>query len=215
MTDFSPSIIAADLLHLQEEIERVKEAKYLHIDIMDGHYVPNITMGPLFVKALKGKSQHLLDVHLMIERPEKYIETFIEAGADLVTIHVEAAPHLHRYISMIKELGIMAGVALNPHTPLSSMIEVLDLLDLALIMSVNPGFGGQSFIPKTLKKIRDLRAIIDEQGLETLIQVDGGIDAVTAPKVVEAGAHILVAGSYIFKDGQGDRALKRLKDSLE
>lgn len=215
MTDFSPSIIAADLLHLQEEIERVKEAKYLHLDIMDGHYVPNITIGPLFVKALKGKSQHLLDVHLMIERPEKYLETFIEAGAHLLTIHVETTPHLHRYITLIKEAGVMAGVALNPHTPLSSIMEMIHLLDLVLIMSVNPGFSGQVFIPQTLQKIRDLRQIICDKRLETLIQVDGGIDPVTAPEVVEAGADILVAGSYIFQEGQGDRALARLRESVE
>lgn len=213
MTDFSPSIIAADLLHLKKELEQIEETRYVHIDVMDGHFVPNITIGPLFVEALKGESPHLMDVHLMIQRPEDYLHRFIEAGAHLLTIHVETTPHLHRAITAIKEAGVKAGVALNPHTPISSILEVLDLLDLVLIMSVNPGFSGQVFIPKTLDKIRDLRHLIHDNGWETKIHVDGGIDPTTAPLVVEAGADVLVAGSYLFKEDP-KKALKRLRESL-
>lgn len=210
MVDISPSIIAAHLLHLEKEIQQVQQARYLHIDVMDGHFVPNITMGPQFVQALKGKTPHQLDVHLMVERPADYLRTFIEAGADILTIHVEAETHLHRALTCIREEGAQAGVALNPHTPISSIAGILDCIDVVLIMSVNPGFYGQSFIPSSLKKIKELRDLLDEEGLTSRIAVDGGIDTVTAPQVIQAGAQILVAGASIFQSQDPAQALERL-----
>lgn len=214
MTHIAPSIIAADLLNLQQQIQKVQGTLYLHVDVMDGHFVPTITIGPLLVKALKGKTNHLLDVHLMVERPEDFLATFIEAGADILTIHGETTPHLHRAVTFIKESGVKAGVALNPHTPISSLLEILPVLDVVLVMSVNPGFSGQTFIPKTMDKVKKLRSIIDVQGLSTLIEVDGGINTMTAQVAVKAGADILVAGSFIFQ-GDPAQALKILLESLK
>ena len=200
----APSILSADFARLGEEVEAVAAAgaDVIHIDVMDGHFVPNITIGPLVAKAVRGITKLPLDVHLMIEHPDRYLEAFAEAGADWITVHAEVGYHLHRTIHQIKELGPKAGVVLNPATPLTQIEEILPDVDLVMLMSVNPGFGGQSFIPSALEKIRRLRAMIEEQGLAVGIEVDGGISPQTLPAVVEAGANIFVAGSAIF--GQVD-----------
>ena len=200
----APSILSADFARLGEEVEAVAAAgaDVIHIDVMDGHFVPNITIGPLVAKAVRGITELPLDVHLMIEHPDRYLEAFAEAGADWITVHAEVGYHLHRTIHQIKELGPKAGVVLNPATPLTQIEEILPDVDLVMLMSVNPGFGGQSFIPSALEKIRRLRAMIEEQGLAVGIEVDGGISPQTLPAVVEAGANIFVAGSAIF--GQAD-----------
>lgn len=204
----APSILSADFSKLGEEIKEVERhgADWIHVDVMDGHYVPNITIGPLIVEAIKPHTCLPLDVHLMIEQPERYISDFVKAGADLVTVHAEACRHLHRTLGMIKELGVKAGVALNPATPLEMLQHVLTKeLDLVLLMTVNPGFGGQQFIPGMLEKISALREQLDSLGFQHIeIEVDGGINAETAKLVTEAGANVLVAGSAIF--GQADRA---------
>lgn len=204
----APSILSADFSKLGEEIKEVERhgADWIHVDVMDGHYVPNITIGPLIVEAIKPHTSLPLDVHLMIEQPERYISDFVKAGADLVTVHAEACRHLHRTLGMIKELGVKAGVALNPATPLEMLQHVLTKeLDLVLLMTVNPGFGGQQFIPGMLEKISALREQLDSLGFQHIeIEVDGGINAETAKLVTEAGANVLVAGSAIF--GQADRA---------
>lgn len=204
----APSILSADFSKLGEEIKEVERhgADWIHVDVMDGHYVPNITIGPLIVEAIKPHTSLPLDVHLMIEQPERYISDFVKAGADLVTVHAEACRHLHRTLGMIKELGVKAGVALNPATPLEMLQHVLTKeLDLVLLMTVNPGFGGQQFIPGMLEKISALREQLDSLGFQHIeIEVDGGINAETAKLVTEAGANVLVAGNAIF--GQADRA---------
>lgn len=204
----APSILSADFSKLGEEIKEVERhgADWIHVDVMDGHYVPNITIGPLIVEAIKPHTSLPLDVHLMIEQPERYIGDFVKAGADLVTVHAEACRHLHRTLGMIKELGVKAGVALNPATPLEMLQHVLTKeLDLVLLMTVNPGFGGQQFIPGMLEKISALREQLDSLGFQHIeIEVDGGINAETAKLVTEAGANVLVAGSAIFS--QADRA---------
>jgi ribulose-phosphate 3-epimerase len=202
----APSILSADFARLGEEILDVaaKGADWIHIDVMDGHFVPNITIGPLVVKAARRVTDLPLDVHLMIEQPDRYLAEFAEAGADWLVVHAEAVPHLHRSVQFIKTLGVKAGVALNPHTPEAVLDYLLPELDLVLVMSVNPGFGGQSFIEATLPKITRLRERIDALGLPTLIQVDGGVKPSNAQRVVDAGAHVLVAGSAVF--GAADRA---------
>ena len=194
MLKIAPSLLSADFARLGEEVKKVEAAgaHWLHFDIMDGHFVPNLTMGPLIVRALRKHSSLFFDVHLMIEKPERYFEAFAQAGADLLTVSAEACTHLHRVLQQIRALGVKAGVALNPATPLSVLEYVLDELDLVLIMSVNPGFGGQEFIPAVLPKIRQLKKIVGDKAIE--IQVDGGINAQTAPLVKEAGATVLVAG---------------------
>ncbi len=200
MVKIAPSILSANFAALLEDVRKVERAgaEYLHIDVMDGHFVPNITIGPLVVAALKPKSRMCFDVHLMIENPGRYIEQFIKAGADLVTVHAESEKHLHRAIALIKEKGARAGVALNPATPPAAIEYILPMVDLVLLMTVNPGFGGQVLIPEMLPKIQAVRKMLDERGLRTDIQVDGGINRDTAAAVVQAGANILVAGSAIF-----------------
>ncbi len=210
MVEFAPSILAADFTRLAEEIEKVKRARYLHFDVMDGHFVPNLTVGIPVLKSLKGRVPQLLDVHLMMDNPDHLLEKFIDAGADMVTVHAEVTPHLHRTLSTIKKHGAQAGVALNPHTPVVQIEGMLEILDLVLVMTVNPGFGGQDFIAATLNKVRELRARIDAQQLDCLLQVDGGINTKTAPLAVEAGADILVAGSAVFGQPRPEMALQDL-----
>lgn len=200
MVKIAPSILSADFLRLGEEIRAAEEAgvDMLHLDVMDGHFVPNITIGPFVVEAIRKITRLPLDVHLMIEEPDRYIKDFIRAGADLLTVHIEASVHLHRTIHWIKESGIKAGVSLNPATPVWSLDNILHDLDFVLTMSVNPGFGGQDFIPHVLDKIKTLKSMIRERGLQTLIEVDGGIKYENAKDVAKAGADILVMGSGFF-----------------
>lgn len=200
MIKIAPSILSADFSSLIADVIKVEEAgcDLLHIDVMDGHFVPNITLGPPIIKSLKGKTKLPFDVHLMIENPDKYIEDFVNAGADIISVHSEACIHLHRTIQQIKKHGIKAAVALNPATPLTAIEYVLEDLDMILIMTVNPGFGGQSFISSTIEKIKKLKAMIGEKNLNIDIQVDGGIKPDNVHLVTEAGANVIVAGSAIF-----------------
>ena len=198
----APSFLTADLSRLGEEVRAVEAAgaDYLHLDVMDGHFVPPITFGALVVATIRRLTGIPLDVHLMVERPERHLEAFAEAGATLISVHVEACPHLHRALQQIRDLGCRPGVSLNPGTPPSAIEEVLGEVELVTVMGVNPGWGGQTFIPTTLDKIRRLRAMLDERGLAAEIEVDGGISVETAPRCVEAGARVLVAGSSVFND---------------
>lgn len=200
MVKFAPSILSADFGNLLNDVKKVEEAgaEMLHIDVMDGHYVPNISFGPVVLKALQGEVNIPFDVHLMIENPDRYIAEFVKCGADNITVHAEASVHLHRTVQNIKSHGVKASVSLNPGTPLSALEEVLPELDMVLLMSVNPGFGGQSFIETTLDKIKRLKAMIDARGLDIDIQIDGGVKLNNAKEIVEAGANVLVAGSAIF-----------------
>ena len=207
------SVLSADFSRLGDEVRRAEEAgaDIIHLDIMDGHFVPNLTFGPIVVKAIRDYTKLPFYVHLMVERPEDYIEKVVEAGGDLIIVHVEACIHLQRVLSMIKDFGARSGVALNPATPLTTIEYVLNDLDLILIMSVNPGFGGQDFIPSTLSKIRRARRKLMKRGLEMEIAVDGGVNVETAPKVVEAGADVLVAGTAIFGKPDLKRAIQELR----
>ena len=217
MIKLAPSILSADFARLGEQIAEVARAgaDYIHVDVMDGHFVPNITIGAPVVASIRRVTSLPLDVHLMIEHPERYISDFVKAGADIITVHVEASPHLQSTIRLIKELGAKAGVSLNPATPLSAVDEFIHHVDLILIMSVNPGFGGQSFIPITLAKIATMRRILDDRGLIAELEVDGGINADNAPDIVEAGADVLVAGNSIFKSREGiSRALQKLREAV-
>ena len=200
MIKIAPSILSADFSRLGEDIRAVDRAgaDYIHVDVMDGHFVPNITIGPLVVAALRKVTDKPLDVHLMIENPDLYIPEFARAGADIITVHQEAVPHLHRTVQLIKSLGKKAGVSLNPATPEATLDVILDELDLVLVMSVNPGFGGQAFIPSALDKIRALRQRISQRGLATELEVDGGVKLDNIGEVVAAGADVLVAGSAVF-----------------
>jgi ribulose-phosphate 3-epimerase len=213
----SPSILSADFARLGEEVRAIDEAgaDWIHLDIMDGHFVPNITIGPGVVKALRPHTEKPFDVHLMISPVDPYLEAFAQAGADIITIHPEAGPHAHRTVQAIKALGKQAGVSLNPATPAKMLDYLIDEIDLVLIMSVNPGFGGQSFISSQLRKIEAVRKMIDKSGRDIRLEVDGGVDAKTAPLCVAAGADVLVAGSATFRGGPSQyaaniRALKGL-----
>jgi ribulose-phosphate 3-epimerase len=214
----APSILSADFSRLGEQVNEVAKAgaDYIHVDVMDGHFVPNITIGAPVVASLRSRTNLPLDVHLMIEQPEVHIRQFAEAGANIITVHVEAATHLHRLVEEIKGLGVRVGVSLNPATPLSSLDEVLPLLDLVLVMTVNPGFGGQAFIGSMMDKIVRLRRILDERHANAELEVDGGITALLAPEVAKAGAKVLVAGAAIFSSKLGAaNALQEMRRALD
>jgi ribulose-phosphate 3-epimerase len=211
----SPSILAADFANLQRDVEMLNQSEgdWMHVDVMDGRFVPNISFGFPVLKAVKKYSKKFLDVHLMIVEPDKYIKEFVEAGADSITVHFEACPNLHRTIQVIKELGCKACVALNPHTTVASLEDIILDLDMVLIMSVNPGFGGQKFIQNTYKKLNDIKALKRRYNTELLIEVDGGVDINNAAKLVEAGANILVAGSSVFSSTDPLAAIAALKQA--
>ena len=213
MAIVAPSFLSANFLNLEADCKMINEseADWFHLDVMDGRFVPNITFGPMIIEFIRKASTRFFDVHLMIVEPEKYVEDFKKAGANMLTVHEECCVHLHRNIQQIKSLGMQAGVALNPHTPVESLKEVLDDLDMVLIMSVNPGFGGQKFIPNTLNKIRTLRRMIDERGLATKIEIDGGVTLENAPDIVKAGADVLVAGNTVFKSKDPKDTIAQLK----
>ncbi len=216
MKRIAPSILSADFSRLGQEIKAVQNAgaDWIHVDVMDGHFVPNLTIGPLVVQAAKQVTSLPLDVHLMIENPDQFIPDFIKAGAGLVSVHVEACPHLNRTVSRIKDLGADAGVVLNPATPLTAIEWIIEFADLVLVMSVNPGFGGQSFIPNSIQKIANLRKMIDERNLSTLIEVDGGISQTTIEAISLAGADVFVAGSAIFKSTDYKKTIASLRKKM-
>jgi ribulose-phosphate 3-epimerase len=218
MFKLAPSILSADFARLGDQVKQAADAgaDYIHVDVMDGHFVPNLTIGPLIVAAIRPHTHLPLDVHLMIESPEKYIDEFANAGADIITVHQEACIHLHRVVEQIKAHGKRAGVALNPATPVGTLEEILPFVDLVLVMTVNPGFGGQAFIATMPQKIAALRKMIDARGLAIELEVDGGINAETAPRVAQAGAQVLVAGNAIFKHPSGiAQAMQELRASVK
>ncbi|MBB6325715.1 ribulose-phosphate 3-epimerase [Algoriphagus iocasae] len=209
----APSILAADFANLQKEVEMLNssQADFIHVDIMDGAFVPNISFGIPVTQAIKKHAKKPLDVHLMIVEPDRYLEAFRDAGADIISIHYEACPHLHRSLQAIKALGAKAGVAINPHTPIDLLKEVIQDIDLVCMMSVNPGFGGQKFIENTYDKISRLKELILSKGAETKIEIDGGVNIQNAPKLVTAGADVLVAGSFVFNSPRPIETIKELK----
>lgn len=214
MIRIAPSLLSADFSRLEAELATIEGADILHLDVMDGHFVPNITIGPPIVKALRSRTRLPFDCHLMISEPQRYIGAFLEAGADMISIHVEAEPHLQRALQMIRDGGAKAGVAINPGTAMESLSAALDYCDYVLVMTVNPGFGGQKFIEPVVPRIRQLSSEIRRRGLDVAIEVDGGVDVLTAPRVVAAGATILVAGSAVF--GKEDRpgAIGAIRDAV-
>ena len=217
MTKIAPSILSANFSKLGEEIKEVEEAgaDYIHVDVMDGHFVPNITIGSLIVEAIRPITKLPLDVHLMIENPDRFIPMCAEAGEDIMSVHQETCPHMHRTIQLIKDHGIKAGIVINPATPVFTIKEILPSIDLALLMTVNPGFGGQSFIPEVIPKIKELHSIKNEKNLTFEIEVDGGVNKQTAPLCKHAGADVLVAGSAIFNQTDRKQAVIDIKNSIK
>ena len=213
MPIIAPSLLASNFLNLEAECKMLNEsqADWFHLDVMDGRFVPNISFGPMLIEFFRKATTKVCDVHLMIEEPEKYAEAFKKAGADNLTVHIEACRNLHRNIQQIKELGMKAGVAINPHTPVESLKDILADIDLVCMMSVNPGFGGQSFIPYTLTKIKELRNIIDAKSLNVKIEIDGGVTVANAKSIIDAGAHVLVAGNTVFKAADPKAVIAQLK----
>jgi ribulose-phosphate 3-epimerase len=213
MAIIAPSLLASNFLNLEAECKMLNEsqADWFHLDVMDGRFVPNISFGPMLIEFFRKATTKVCDVHLMIEEPEKYAEAFKKAGADNLTVHIEACRNLHRNIQQIKELGMNAGVAINPHTPVESLKDILADIDLVCMMSVNPGFGGQSFIPYTLTKIKELRNMIDARGLNVKIEIDGGVTVANAQSIIDAGAHVLVAGNTVFKATDPIATIAQLK----
>lgn len=213
MIKMAPSILSADFARLLEDVKKVERAgcEYLHIDVMDGHFVPNITLGPAIVKSLRKDVNMVFDAHLMIENPDNYIKDFVDAGCDMIVVHEEACTHLHRTIQNIKSFNVKAGVALNPATPIENIKYILNDIDMVLIMTVNPGFGGQSFIGTMIDKIKELKVLIDEKGLDVDIQVDGGIKPSNVSEVVKAGANVIVAGSAIFNSDDIEATVKEFR----
>ncbi len=216
MPIIAPSLLAANFLRLEDECKMLNEseADWFHLDIMDGRFVPNISFGPMIVEFVRTTTKKVCDVHLMILEPGKYAEEFKNAGANQLSVHIEACTHLHRNIEQIKSLGMKAGVAINPHTPVSELSDVLHEIDLVCMMSVNPGFGGQKFIPHTMEKIKQLRKMITERGLNVHIEIDGGVTVKNAPSIIAAGADVLVAGNTVFKSADPKATISRLKSLL-
>ncbi|GAB5539259.1 MAG: ribulose-phosphate 3-epimerase [Salibacteraceae bacterium] len=214
-TIVAPSLLSSDFSRIKEESERLNhsDADWFHLDVMDGVFVPNISFGLPIIKAFKEHANKPLDVHAMIQNPDPYIEEFRDAGADILTIHYEACTHLHRSVSAIKKAGMKAGVALNPHTPVSLMASLINDIDLILIMSVNPGFGGQSFIERTYEKVQDAKELIQRNGSNCIIEIDGGVNLENAPKLVKAGANALVAGSTVYKSSDMEQTIRDLKSA--